>query len=53
MARFNNIMGTIGRTPLIKLNSVTRDMKATVHVKIEYFNLLRERKGPDRGSHDC
>ncbi len=38
MARFNNVLETIGRTPLIRLNSITRDIKSTIHVKVEYFN---------------
>lgn len=35
---FNNILGTIGNTPLVKLNKVTRGIKPTILVKIEYFN---------------
>lgn len=33
-----SIVGTIGRTPLVQLNRVTGDCKATVAVKLEYFN---------------
>jgi cystathionine beta-synthase len=34
----NNILETIGSTPLIKLNKVTRDLPCTVLAKVEYFN---------------
>ena len=33
-----NIIETIGNTPLVKLNKVTSDVEATVLAKIEYFN---------------
>ncbi|MCL4136718.1 UNVERIFIED_CONTAM: hypothetical protein GTU68_037917 [Idotea baltica] len=35
---YNNIIETIGNTPLVKLNSVAEHIKATVVVKVEYFN---------------
>lgn len=35
---FNNILETVGNTPLIKLNRVTKDIKATVLAKVEFFN---------------
>lgn len=34
----NNILETIGNTPLIKLNSVTKSLPCTVLAKVEYFN---------------
>ena len=34
----NNILETIGNTPLIKLNSITSDIEALVLAKVEYFN---------------
>ncbi len=34
----NNILETIGNTPLVKLNKVTKDVEATVLAKVEYFN---------------
>ncbi len=34
----NNILETIGNTPLIKLNSITKDLPCTVLAKVEYFN---------------
>src|SRR3984885_5186046 len=34
----NNILDTIGNTPLIKLNKITKDLPCTVLAKVEYFN---------------
>lgn len=34
----NNILETIGHTPLIKLNKITRDIPAMVLAKVDYFN---------------
>lgn len=34
----NNILETIGNTPLIKLNKVTRSIPAIVLAKVDYFN---------------
>lgn len=34
----NSILDTIGSTPLIKLNSVAKEVKATVLAKVEFFN---------------
>ncbi|MDE3252238.1 MAG: pyridoxal-phosphate dependent enzyme [Bacteroidota bacterium] len=34
----NNILETIGNTPLIKLNKITQDIPATVLAKVDYFN---------------
>ncbi|MDE3212287.1 MAG: pyridoxal-phosphate dependent enzyme [Bacteroidota bacterium] len=33
-----SILETIGNTPLIKLNKITRDLPCTVLAKVEYFN---------------
>lgn len=35
---YNNIIDTVGNTPLVKLNNVTDGIKATVLAKVEYFN---------------
>jgi cystathionine beta-synthase len=35
---YNNILETIGNTPLVKLNKITNDVKATVLAKIETTN---------------
>lgn len=34
----NNILETIGNTPLIKLNKITRDLPGTILAKVDYFN---------------
>ncbi len=34
----NNILETIGNTPLVKLNNITKDLPCTVLAKVEYFN---------------
>ena len=34
----NNILETIGNTPLIRLNKVAKDIPATVLAKVDYFN---------------
>lgn len=34
----NSILDTIGHTPLIRLNSITRELPCTVAAKVEYFN---------------
>ncbi|GIV32517.1 MAG: cystathionine beta-synthase [Chitinophagales bacterium] len=35
---YQNILEAIGKTPLVKLNRVTRGIKATVLAKVEFFN---------------
>ncbi|MDL5050392.1 cysteine synthase A [Oscillatoria amoena NRMC-F 0135] len=40
MPIYNNVIETIGRTPLIKLNRVTEGAGATVAIKAEFFNPL-------------
>ena len=37
---FNNIVETVGRTPLVKLNRVTEGVEATIAIKCEFFNPL-------------
>jgi len=37
---FNNIVETIGGTPLVRLNRVTAGLEATILLKCEYFNPL-------------
>ncbi|HEY5406120.1 MAG TPA: pyridoxal-phosphate dependent enzyme [Ginsengibacter sp.] len=34
----NNILETIGHTPLIRLNKITKELPATILAKVEYFN---------------
>ena len=35
---FDNILGTIGHTPLVRLNRITRAVPAAVYAKVETFN---------------
>jgi len=35
---FNNILELIGKTPLIKLNKITKDIKSKIYVKAEFLN---------------
>ncbi|MDB6025608.1 MAG: cysK [Verrucomicrobiales bacterium] len=37
---YNNIVETVGRTPLVKLNKVTAGLEATILLKCEFFNPL-------------
>jgi cysteine synthase A len=37
---YNNIVETVGRTPLVRLNKVTAGLDATILLKCEYFNPL-------------
>jgi cystathionine beta-synthase len=34
----NNILETIGNTPLIRLNKITENIPATILAKVDYFN---------------
>jgi cystathionine beta-synthase len=38
MKYYNSIVETIGNTPLVKLNKVTKGIKGTILAKVEYFN---------------
>ncbi|MFX1281794.1 MAG: cysteine synthase A [Promethearchaeota archaeon] len=35
---YNNIIETIGNTPLVRLNRITKDIKPNIYAKIEAFN---------------
>ncbi|MBM3824025.1 MAG: cysteine synthase A [Verrucomicrobia bacterium] len=37
---YNNIVETVGRTPLVRLNKVTAGLQATILLKCEFFNPL-------------
>ena len=37
---YNNIVETVGRTPLVRLNKVTAGLHATILLKCEFFNPL-------------
>ncbi|HUU49847.1 MAG TPA: cysteine synthase A [Nitrospinota bacterium] len=41
---FNDITETIGRTPLVRLNRITKDIEATIVAKLEFFNPLHSVK---------
>ncbi|MEZ4465476.1 MAG: pyridoxal-phosphate dependent enzyme [bacterium] len=43
---YDDITLTIGRTPLVRLNRVTAEVKATVLAKLEFFNPLSSVKDP-------
>ena len=38
MGVYNNIIETIGHTPLVKVNRITEGIKPTIYAKLEYFN---------------
>lgn len=38
MKVYNNILETIGNTPMVKLNKIVEDIPATVYAKVETFN---------------
>ncbi|HSA30730.1 MAG TPA: cystathionine beta-synthase [Candidatus Omnitrophota bacterium] len=38
MARYNSILEAIGRTPLVRLNSLTKNIKSIIYVKPEFLN---------------
>ncbi len=40
MRIFNSIQGTIGRTPLVRLNRIAEEMPAEILAKLEFFNPL-------------
>ena len=52
MHYYDNILGLIGRTPLVKLNRMTRGIKATVLAKMENLNPGLLGEGSNRRRHD-
>jgi len=38
MGAYNNIIETIGKTPLVKLNKIAESVKPSIYAKLEYFN---------------
>jgi cysteine synthase A len=40
MPLFNNIVETVGNTPLVKLNRISAGLEATIAIKCEFFNPL-------------
>ena len=49
---YNDIVETVGRTPLIRLNRVTDGLSATIALKCEFFNPLGSVKGSYRNVDD-
>ena len=35
---FNNVLESIGDTPMIRLNEIAKDLPGTIYAKVEYFN---------------
>lgn len=49
MDTYGDILGTIGRTPLVRLNALGRDYACTLLAKVEFFNpggSVKDRIGP-------
>ncbi len=40
MPKANSIIETVGNTPLVKINNLTRDIDAEIYLKCEFFNPL-------------
>jgi len=38
MGIYNNIIETIGKTPLVKLNRIAQNIEPSIYAKLEYFN---------------
>ncbi|XHR26896.1 MAG: cystathionine beta-synthase [Chthoniobacteraceae bacterium] len=38
MAKYDNILQAVGRTPLVKLNRIGADLASDIYVKVEYLN---------------
>ncbi len=38
MGVYNDIIETIGKTPLVKLNRITKNIEPSIYAKLEYFN---------------
>ena len=49
MPIYSDIISTVGRTPLIKLNRIAEGVDATIALKAEFFNPLGSVK--DRNHH--
>ena len=49
---FLQLTDTVGNTPLVRLNSLSRGCHATVLVKLEFSQPLGERQRPHRRGHD-
>ncbi len=49
---FSDITTTIGSTPLVRLNEISKGLPATILAKLEFNNPLRKRQGQDRTGND-
>ena len=38
MATYDNVLQTIGKTPLVRLNHITEGISSTIYTKVEYLN---------------
>lgn len=38
LEKYNNILDAIGNTPLVKLNNITKGLKANIYAKLEFLN---------------
>ncbi len=38
MTSYNSILETIGNTPIVKLSKISKQVKATIYAKLEFFN---------------
>ena len=38
LVRYENLLGAIGNTPLVKLSNISKGMKATIWAKLEFLN---------------
>lgn len=38
MTRFDNVLGTIGNTPIVALRRISKEINGTIYAKLEYFN---------------
>ena len=49
---YDTILGTIGNTPLVRLNRITREVAATVYAKVETVQPRQQHQGPDGRADD-
>lgn len=38
LEKYNNVLDAIGKTPLVKLNNITKGLKANIYAKLEFLN---------------
>ena len=47
-----NILETIGNTPIVRINRLNPNPNVTIYAKLEGFNPNRQHQGPHRTEHD-